>query len=122
MQGHRVVLFAAPSFLDHEMKSPKEARSLSILEPMEGEPPSGINKDLFELVKTKVPRAQIRDLLAKGASIEASCAIHCCVYNGDLERLEILLRLTPSPEEAVNQPDGSGLVPLMLAAKGACKP
>ena len=120
LQGHGVVLFAVPSFLDHEMKSLREARSVPILEPMDGEPPSGINKDLLELVKNEGTEAQIRDLLAKGASIEASHAIHCCVYNGDLERLEILLRLTPSPKEGVNQPDGSGLVPLMLAAKGAC--
>ena len=77
-------------------------------------------EDLLELVKNEGTEAQICALLKKGASIEDSHAIHCCAYNRSLQHLEMLLRLVPSAEKAVNQPDDCSLLPLMLAAKGAC--
>ena len=77
-------------------------------------------EDLLELVKNEGAEAQISALLKKGASIEDSYAIHCCAYNRSLQQLEMLLRLVPSTEKAVNRPDGCSLLPLMLAAKGAC--
>ena len=118
LQGAGIILFAVPSFLEIPMKSAKEAESTAVLQPKTGSPPSGINKDLLELVQNKGTEAQVSNLIKQGASIEASCAIHCCAYNRDMEELEILLRLT-SPEKAVNQPDESGLTPLALAAKAA---
>lgn len=118
LEGVGIILFAVPSFLEIPMKSAKEAESTAVLKPKTGSPPSGINKDLLELVKNKGTEAQISNLIKQGASIEASRAIHCCAYNRDMEELEILLRLT-SPEKAVNQPDESGLSPLTLAAKAA---
>lgn len=71
-------------------------------------------------MKNEGTEAQISALLKKGASIEDSYAIHCCAYNRSLQQLEMLLRLVPSTEKAVNRPDDCSLLPLMLAAKGAC--
>lgn len=118
LQGAGIILFAVPSFLEIPMKSAREAESTAVLKLKTGSPPSGINKDLLELVRNKGTEAQVSNLINQGASIEASCAIHCRAYNRDMEELEILLRLT-SPEKAVNQPDESGLTPLTLAAKAA---
>ena len=77
-------------------------------------------EDFLELVKNAGTEAQISALLKKGASIEDSYAIHCCAYNRNLQQLEMLLRLVPSTEKTVNRPDDCSLLPLMLAAKGAC--
>lgn len=74
----------------------------------------------MELVKNAGTEAEISALLKKGASIEDSYAIHCCAYNRNLQQLEMLLRLVPSTEKTVNRPDDCSLLPLMLAAKGAC--
>lgn len=121
VEGPRIVcLFAVPSFLEHQMKSTNEAKMVEILEPKDLQPLSQINQDLLELVKNEGTEAQISALLKKGASIEDSYAIHCCAYNRSLQQLEMLLRLVPSTEKAVNRPDDCSLLPLMLAAKGAC--
>lgn len=120
LQGPGVCLFAVPSFLEHQMKSSDEAKRVEIVEPKDLQPMSQINQDLLELVKNEGTEAQISALLKKGASIEDSCAIHCCAFNRSLQHLKMLLRLVPSPEKAVNRPDDCSLLPLMLAVKGAC--
>ena len=47
VEGPRIVcLFAAPSFLEHQMKSTNEAKMVEILEPKDLQPLSQINQDL----------------------------------------------------------------------------
>ena len=116
-----IALFASPSFLRSEIKSWEAAVSVPITYAPdtddEAAEPSGIDADLHKLVASAAPEAEILKLIKEGASIEASCALHWCAANHACKQLEMLLRLTSSPEAAVNQPDRRGLTPLMLAAE-----
>ena len=109
--------------------SPEEASEA--LSDAESEGGAGeADRTLFELLLAVLGEDEVSasesaeafaQLLAKGATLHSSRALHCCAANGDAAFLEMLVELA-EPEDvelAINARDGSFSTPLMIAAEAA---
>ena len=90
--------------------------------------PEDANQRMLELIieafdrRTSAGRLHevLQPLVAAGASVQASMAIHCCAAHNNGTFLDILVELSGGAEAAgVNEFDPNGSTPLMIAAEAA---